>query len=453
LGPDRVFGGHLVPGSSVDEIEAADLATAALDAAAEQPRTSLVFAIGDGPIRRTALGLWGELRDDPGHAGPIIHHGFRRADRLGSHGRRIASAVVYGFIRFEKIFDLLLPLCHASVDDPVARYLAALVLLLGLPTEQAEKERPDLIFGPFAHAPQTVADLASGMDPVDALALGGSLPRWLARTWLAALGAEAGALLAAFGTRPPMAIRVNLSRTSRTDLAARLREEGVPTVPGTLAPTCLVFEQRRNVQVLPSFRAGLFEVQDEGSQLVAALVDALPGERVVDFCAGAGGKSLALADRGARVHALDVRTDAFEILRTRAFRAGFDIVTDSLGAADPLPVAPGWADAVLVDAPCSGSGVLRRHPETRYRLDEAFVARCAQTQTTILERASSLVRPGARLVYATCSLLPQENQEVVEAFVKRHPDFVPIRRLGCDGILWPHRTGTDGFFGVTLERR
>jgi 16S rRNA (cytosine967-C5)-methyltransferase len=331
--------------------------------------------------------------------------------------------------------------------------LAWLVAGDGLDPAVAAPQAQGIDFALLRRLPALVAEHARRLDPADALALGASLPRWLASTWLDELGEEAGDLAAAFAARPPMTARVNTSRIGREDLAARLAAEGVPTVPGRLAPHALIFADRRNIHVLPSFREGLFEVQDEGSQLLAGLVGARPQTRVVDFCAGAGGKALALCDAGAEVVALDVRTDAQRVLERRMGRAGLRIQFRPMEEDGPVPVEPGWADVVLVDAPCSSSGVLRRHPELRWVLTPALVAERAALQRRILARAATLVRPGARLVYGTCSLLRAENQGNLATFLADHPDFAVVERLGQDGVLWPHRTGTDGFFGVALVRR
>jgi 16S rRNA (cytosine967-C5)-methyltransferase len=231
----------------------------------------------------------------------------------------------------------------------------------------------------------------------------------------------------------------------------------------------LRIDGRRPVTSGPAFQSGLVEIQDEGSQLIAALTDAKPGMRVVDWCAGAGGKTLALAammgNRG-QIVACDVSGSRLDGAVRRLRRAGVNNVERHL-------VEPGdkWAkrraaafDRVLVDAPCTGTGTWRRNPDARHRLTEQDLLELTRKQSSILDTASALVRPGGRLVYATCSLLQEENEGQVSAFLLRHPDFglVPLAQVWpFEGVappegemlsLTPARHGTDGFFAAVLER-
>lgn len=271
-----------------------------------------------------------------------------------------------------------------------------------------------------------------------------------------ALGDRAGPFIAASNQRAEVQIRANIARIDRQALATLLAEDGILTKPCRLAPHGLTVQGRANLRGHRAFSRGLFEVQDEGSQLLAELVPSVGS--VLDLCAGAGGKSLALAASGARVHALDVRARPLLELQKRARRAGLTILTDTLSSDGALPShipADYDADAVLVDAPCSGSGTWRRHPELRWRLTE--LAQTATLQASILARAASLVRPGGVLVYGTCSVLPAENEAQVDRFLGRHPDFrlEPLGRpdLGGDVLrLAPDTHGTDGFFGAKLRR-
>jgi 16S rRNA (cytosine967-C5)-methyltransferase len=424
-----------------------------LPAPPDSPRPRLELAARPGLVRGVTTELWQQIRAEPHAAGRLLSQRLRRDRSLGSKGRRTTAAVIYGLIRHGGILRLLVDRIGGDPDDPHHLYMSWLVLGDGLDPALAREQLPSLDFDRLADAEAIVAEHAAGLDPVRALALGGSLPEWLARTWWEELGLEAGALMAAFAERPPMAARANQSRIDRDGLAARLVDEGVHSVPGTLAPHALIFADRRNIHILPSFKEGLFEVQDEGSQLLAELAAPRPGARIVDFCAGAGGKALALADAGAEVLALDVRDNALRVLERRMARAGQSIRYQVMDEKGPPPVETGWADTVLVDAPCSSSGVLRRRPETRWYLTPGWVRDRASLQLTILARAAPLVRPGARLVYGTCSLLQEENQRVLERFLETHPDFEVVERLGDDGVLWPHRTGTDGFYGVAMIRQ
>jgi len=251
----------------------------------------------------------------------------------------------------------------------------------------------------------------------------------------------------------PLDLRVNLLKATREDARMALATEGIEAVATPLSPWGLRIEGRRNVTTGAAFRSGLVEIQDEGSQLVAALVDARPGMRVADFCAGAGGKTLALAmmmqNRG-QIVACDISAARLDSAVRRLRRADVHNVERHLFAPGDkwLKRHRGVYDRVLVDAPCSGTGTWRRNPDARLRLTEADVLELLPKQAGILDRAAGLVRPGGRLIYATCSLLSEENEEQATAFVSRHPDFA----LGESLTLTPSRNGTDGFFATILQR-
>ena len=252
----------------------------------------------------------------------------------------------------------------------------------------------------------------------------------------------------------PLDLRVNLLKATREEARAALAAEGLEAAPTPLSPWGLRIEGRRQVTTGPAFRAGLVEIQDEGSQLVAALVDARPGTRVADLCAGAGGKTLALAmtmqNRGQLV-ACDISAARLDGAVRRIRRAGVHNVERHL-----LEPGDKWIkrrarsfDRVLVDAPCTGTGTWRRNPDARLRLAEADLAELLPKQVLLLDQAASLVRTGGRLVYATCSLLAEENEDQVTAFLSRRSDFAQGDVL----VLTPARNGTDGFFAAILERR
>jgi 16S rRNA (cytosine967-C5)-methyltransferase len=245
-------------------------------------------------------------------------------------------------------------------------------------------------------------------------------------------------------------------------LAARLAAEGVATRPGRLAPSCLVVTSARpNVYGLAAHRAGLLEVQDEGSQLLGAAMGARPGEAVLDACAGAGGKTLLLAADvgvGGRVHAADPDSERLARLRVRAARAGAAAVVAIHGATAPEGLV---VDRALVDAPCSELGALRRGPDLRWRIDPVSFERLPALQLAIVERALHHVRPGGTLVYATCTFRREENEEVALAVERAHPELarvappVPAALVGADRFLraLPHLHGTDGFFAAAWARR
>lgn len=307
-------------------------------------------------------------------------------------------------------------------------------------------EPPDPRFDRCAHWDTAVAAEVEGLDAIERIALVGSFRADVAEQIVAAFGDQAEAFVEASNERAPVVLRANRRRVDREGLLAGLRAAGVDCEPGQHAPDAVILRSRTNLQALDLFKRGAFEVQDEGSQLLAELVE--PTGLVVDFCAGAGGKTLAMAAMGAkRVVACDVRERALTELRKRARRAGVQVEVHVLGDDLPPAVAGLHADRVLVDAPCSGTGVLRRHPEHRWTVGP--LSELVALQSSILERASGLVRPGGRLIYGTCSVLPVENEGVVEAFAQRHPEFAPSGTLRTA----PHTHGTDGFYGAVLQRR
>ncbi len=294
------------------------------------------------------------------------------------------------------------------------------------------------------------------------------VPDWLYPRLRAQYGESLGAEMAALSEPAPLDLRVNLLKGTRDQAQAALAAEGWEARPTPLSPWGLRIEGRRPVTTGPAFQSGLVEIQDEGSQLIAALTGAAPGMRVVDWCAGAGGKTLALAammgNRG-QIVACDVSASRLDGAVRRLRRAGVNNVERHL-------VEPGdkWAkrragafDRVLVDAPCTGSGTWRRNPDARHRLLESDLLELTRKQSSILDTAAALVRPGGRLVYATCSLLQEENEGQVSTFLVRHPEFVLVppaqawpfaEPLACAEVLSlsPARHGTDGFFAAVLRR-
>jgi len=316
-------------------------------------------------------------------------------------------------------------------------------------------------------------------EPVERLALSASLPRWIARRFLDELGeAEAWKLASVLNERAPLTVRANLLVGTRQALAARLAAEGTQATPTRFSPWGLTLDGHQNAFSLRAFREGGFEIQDEGSQLIALACGARPGMTVVDGCAGAGGKTLALAmemhNKGT-LWALDSDAERLEEARRRARRAHVDNLRTRAIAAGPEAAAAladlaGKADVVLVDAPCSGLGTLRRKPDARWRLGPDDPARFAGIQRELAARFGALVKPGGRLVYATCAIGPTENDEVADHVLATLPfDPAPLApllvpfmdaegaaALGVEGHrlrLLPHRHGTDGFFMAAFTRR
>lgn len=305
-------------------------------------------------------------------------------------------------------------------------------------------------------------------DPLAALEIEASLPRWLAERLLAVLGPEeVFAFADAIDGPAAPTLRVNGSRIGVEALEARLLEEapGIELAKGTHAPHALRAQGGGSLTRLPSFAEGLFSLQDEAAQLVGLLAAPEEGSRILDACAAPGGKSCHLAELGAaEVISLDIHPRKARRIAEEAGRLGLSaILPMAADAGAPLPPeARGPFDLVLVDAPCSGLGTLQRHPELRYRRRPEDVARMVQGQARILDNVAASVRPGGILVYAVCSPLPEEGLQQVEAFLARHPDSFepapldpapPWTRDGWILETWPHRQGMDGFFAARLRAR
>jgi len=295
------------------------------------------------------------------------------------------------------------------------------------------------------------------------------IPDWIFGQLHARFGRDTEAELTALTTPAPLDLRVNLLKATRDEAQAALLAEGIDATPTPYSPWGLRIPTRRALTTGPAFQSGLVEIQDEGSQLVAALVGAEPGMRVADWCAGAGGKTLAVAmtmkNRG-HIVACDVHERRLEAAVKRLRRAGVHNVEQHLIAAGDKWVKRQEMkfDRVLVDAPCTGCGTWRRNPDARARLTETDLQQLVVKQAAILDAAARLTKPGGRLIYATCSLLPAENEDQVNAFIERHPDFtvlpvadawsLPNAPAGSGPFLalTPLRHDTDGFFGAVLLR-
>jgi len=403
-------------------------------------------------------------------AGPWVRRRLRRDRRLGGRTRRPAAEVAFGALRWKRPLEIALarggwPAGGAPAHR--ALWWAALVALEGAPIERAEAALGAPVGVALADVEAAVEGWIQegGAGPAAALAARASLTEWFAARLLDERGAGAGAAAVALASRAPVTLRANRARIGRDELAARLAAEGVASRPGRWSPDALHVEGYPDLSASSASREGLFEVQDEGSQLIAALIGARPGDRVLDLCAGAGGKSLAIAaaQPQARIYAFDIRRRALAEAARRAARAGVKLRCAAVDERGHPVSGPARAERVLVDAPCSGSGTLRRHPAARWRMTPAVVDPLRAIQAALLARAAGRVAPGGRLVYATCSILRGENQTVVEGFLEGHPGWRldPAARClgGADAALFdgpflalePGRHGTDGFFAAALR--
>ena len=293
----------------------------------------------------------------------------------------------------------------------------------------------------------------------------GQHPQWLVKRWVKAFGFEETQSLCDFNNgQALLSVRANTLRADRDTLLAALKEAGTQAEPSKWTPEGVIITAHGSLDRLQPLQDGLCQVQDESSMLVAHVVDPQPGEFVIDCCSAPGGKTTHLAalmqDKG-RILAGDIYEHKIDRIQENADRLGISIIeTQLLDAREVGQSYPAQADRVLVDAPCSGLGVLRRKPDARWNKSEAEISELPALQHAIIESAAAAVKPGGVLVYSTCTIEPAENQAIVEAFLAKHPqfqlepagDYLPVKRPEAMVQLYPQRDGTDGFFIARMRR-
>ncbi len=402
--------------------------------------------------------LLAELLEFSGPADQAVSRYFRAHRNFGRDERAFIAEAVYAVLRRLRSLK-----AAAQSSDPRALVLAALARVLGYSARSLQGALRDEDVQVVAKAKAFDLRQLPAPEQLD-------LPDWLWQRLEALYGAdEARNIAQGLLNTAPLDLRVNLAKVSRDEAMQRLELQGAPT---PWSPAGIRVKGRPAINRHPLFLEGAVEVQDEGSQILAYLVAPRRGEMVADFCAGAGGKTLALSMlmRGSgRVYAMDVSAKRLSQLAPRAARAGISNVHPIvLSGENDLRAKrlSGKLDRVLVDAPCSGFGTLRRNPDLKWRHKEEAIPELAQKQLRILNAAAKLVKPGGRLVYATCSVLAEENEEVAAAFLRAAGEnfsaldcgkLLAAQRIGIEAgpqlRLWPHKHGTDGFFAAAFERR
>lgn len=411
-------------------------------------------------LLRHAEALLVELLRFSAPADQVVSRYFRNHRTLGQRDRAFLAETTFAVLRRKRSLEAV-----AGSGQPRALVLAALVRVQGLSLralgERLSARDVEVLERVRAASVDSFAD-----------AVRADLPDWLWARLVEAHGAAAAMKIAQGLLNPaPLDLRVNLARIDRDAVLAQLARDAIEARATPYSPAGIRLADKPAINRHPLFAQGAIEVQDEGSQLLAYLLAPRRGEMVADYCAGAGGKTLALAMlmRGTgRVYAMDVSAKRLAALAPRAARAGISNVhTIALsGESDARAKRlAGKIDRVLVDAPCSGFGTLRRNPDLKWRHDAAAIAQLADKQSRILVAAARLVKPGGRLVYATCSILEQENEAVVERFLRETAGFSALhcgelltaQRIALDTgprlRLWPQQHGTDGFFAAAFERR
>ncbi len=384
---------------------------------------------------------------------------FRAHRNMGVRDRGFVAETVYGCLRERRLLEHIAG--HSYPPDLIAVYL----LMHGYSARALEETG---FQGDARGMAERVRTLDKGALPFAAQT---NLPDWLAERLRTQFDeAEVLALALALNQPAPVDLRVNTVKAKREEVQARLAQEGFACEPTPYSPSGLRRENRAPLFHTRCFQDGLFEVQDEGSQLLSLMLEPKRHEMIVDFCAGAGGKTLhlgALAANTGTVYAFDVSARRLDKLKPRLKRAGLDnvrMVAISHERDARVQRLKGKIDRVLVDAPCSGTGTLRRNPDIKWR--EIDLPQLTDTQQRILAAAAELLKSGGRLVYATCSLLPEENDDIVEKFLAIHPEFnvipageilarrhIPLEMKDAALRLYPHRHRTDAFYAIALERK
>ena len=395
-------------------------------------------------------------------ADAVVSRFFRDNRNLGPRERATLSETVFKVLRQKLLYE------HMARSGSGAKERRLAILGFAGPR--------DFVKSALNDTEKKWLDMCDSIQPGDLMSQHiHNLPDWLARPLKEQLDDEFDALAKSFQAPGTLDLRVNDLNEKRAEVQKELTAAGIVCEPTPFSPWGLRLQGKPSLTKVKAFERGAVEVQDEGSQLLALLLDAHRGEMVVDFCAGAGGKTLAIGAamrNTGRLYAMDTSAHRLDALKPRLARSQLSNVHPAAIAHerdDRVKRLAGKIDRVLVDAPCSGLGTLRRNPDLKWRQKPEGIAEVAITQTAILDSAARLLKPGGRLVYATCSVLPQENEDIANAFSAAHPDFVQLPALDeltrlkvanaqslCSGQflrLWPHRHGTDGFFAAIWVRK
>ena len=377
------------------------------------------------------------------YADKVVQKALKRDKRWGARDRKFVAETIYEMVRWKRLYNEIAGTKDHYSTENVWKNFSVFAVLKGYtlpdwPQLHGVPERR--IKGKFDELQKTRVFKES-------------IPDWMDELCLKELGEKHWTKEAeALNQQAEVILRTNTLKTTKEILQKKLAEEGIETVKIDGYTDALKLVERANVFRTTCFKNGFFEVQDASSQLVAAYLDVKPGMRVVDTCAGAGGKTLhlsALMENKGQIIATDIYESKLKKLKIRTRRAGaHNITTKVIESSKVMKKMKGTADRVLIDAPCSGIGVLKRNPDSKWKLQPEFVDKIIKTQAKILENYSKLVKVGGKVVYATCSILPSENQNQVKAFLKNNPNFSILK----DHKVSPFKTGYDGFYMALLEK-
>jgi 16S rRNA (cytosine967-C5)-methyltransferase len=380
------------------------------------------------------------------YADKVVARALKKDKRWGSTDRKFVAETIYEIVRWKRLYAEIAEVKEPFDRDNIWRMFATWAVLRGYPIpdwRQLEGTPERKIKGRFDELSKIRA-------------LKESIPDWMDELGVKELGEKVWATEISAQNQPAKVIlRVNTLNTTKEKLRAILMDLNIETEFLKDQPDALVLKERANVFLTDAFKQGLFEVQDANSQLVAAFLDVKPGMRVVDTCAGAGGKTLHLAslmENKGQLIAMDLYESKLKQLKLRAKRNGaFNIEYKIIDSTKVIKKLAEKADRVLIDAPCSGLGVLKRNPDAKWKLQPEFIDNIRKVQAEVLESYSRIVKPGGKLVYATCSILPSENQEQIKHFLTT--DIGKSFTFVKDSKILASESGFDGFYMALLERK
>jgi 16S rRNA (cytosine967-C5)-methyltransferase len=378
------------------------------------------------------------------YAGKAVEQALRRDKRWGSRDRKFVAETIYDIIRWKRLYAEIAEVSEPFTRPNLWRLFSVWCVLRGI-------ELPD-----WSQIEPTPSRRIKGrFDELSKIRkFKESIPDWIDEIGVKELGEKVWTKeITSLNIQAEVILRTNTLKTTKEALQAKLLEEGIETVVLPKHTDAIKLVERANVFRTEAFKLGWFEVQDASSQLVADYLDVKPGMKVIDTCAGAGGKTLhlaALMENKGQLFAMDIYESKLRKLKVRAKRGGVHNVTlKAIESTKPIKKLHDKADRVLIDAPCSGLGVLRRNPDSKWKLQPEFLDNIRKTQQEILCSYSKMVKPGGKLVYATCSVLPSENQDQVKQFLSTNSEF----KFVSDKKILSSESGYDGFYMALLERK
>jgi len=376
------------------------------------------------------------------YADKAVEAALKKDARWGARDRKFVAETIYEIVRWKRLYNEIAETKEHYTRENLWKVFTVWAVLRGI-------KLPDWKY--FENAPER--RIKGKFDQFQSIRkIKESIPDWMDDLCSKELGKQWDREITALNIQASVVLRTNTLRTTRPILEKALNEAEIQTKVDPKYKDALILVERKNVFRTDAFKSGFFEVQDASSQMVAEFLEVKPGMRVIDTCAGAGGKTLhlaALMENKGQIIAMDIYAGKLKELKRRAKRAGAHNITPKLiESSKTIKKLKETADRVLIDAPCSGLGVLKRNPDAKWKLQPEFIENIKKTQAEILESYAKLVKKGGKLVYATCSILPSENEDQVAKFLEKNPDY----KLVNEKKVSPARTGFDGFYMALLEK-